>query len=128
MRALRTGIVWAGAFVLLAATAVSGQPARLLSPLVVGGESHFRLDWQPAEVGGRRVVRGTIQNTSVYPARRIQLLIEGLDASGAVVHQRVEWLGSDLPSGARVDFESPAGGAAATYRVSLFAFDLTRAP
>jgi len=36
--------------------------------------------------------------TSQYgaPAWRIQLLVEGLDASGLIVAQRVEWLAGDV--------------------------------
>jgi hypothetical protein len=126
MNALKAGIVAAGTLMLLAAMSVSAQVPPPLSPLVVDGESYFRLAWQPGEVRGRAVLRGTIANTSDYRARRIQLLIEGLDAGGAILHQRVEWLGSDLPPGAQVYFETPVGGPAASYRVRLFAFDLIR--
>ncbi|MGH2394201.1 MAG: FxLYD domain-containing protein, partial [Candidatus Limnocylindria bacterium] len=97
-----------------------------LSPLVLDAESYFSLDWQTGQAGGRTVVRGTIRNTSDYRARRIQLLIEGLDASGTVVNQRVEWLGSDLTPTHRIHFESPVGGPAASYRVRVFAFDPIR--
>ncbi|HSF05311.1 MAG TPA: FxLYD domain-containing protein [Methylomirabilota bacterium] len=127
MRGLRAMIAGAGAsLLLLAASPVCTSAAPPLSPLVVDWESYFRLDWQTAQARGRTVVRGTIQNTSTYRARRIQLLIEGVDTSGAIVNQRVEWLGSDLMPGDHLFFESPVGGPAASYRVSVFAFDAIR--
>ncbi len=128
MRALRAMLAGTEGFLLLVVVAspVYAQTTTPLSPLVLDGESYFSLDWQAAEARGRTVVRGTIMNTSNYRARRIQLLIEGLDANGTVVNQRVEWLGSDLTPTHRIYFESPVGGPAASYRVRVFAFDPIR--
>ena len=56
-----------------------------LEPLVLGGEQFFRLEWEPGERRGGPVVRGSIVNEWGFPARRVQLLVEGLDATGRVV-------------------------------------------
>jgi hypothetical protein len=116
----------AGTVLLLAVSPVYAPAAPLLSPLVVDWQSYFHLDWQTAQAGGRTVIHGTIRNTSNYRARRIQLLIEGIDPSGAIVNQRIEWLGSDVMPGDHIAFESPVGGPATSYRVSVFAFDPIR--
>ena len=127
MGVLRAMIAGAGALLLLFLAPPARTPAATpLSPLVVDWSSYFSLDWQTAQVQGRTVIRGTIRNTSNYRARRIQLLIEGLDASGMIVNQRVEWLGSDLMPGSHIYFESPISGPAASYRLSVFAFDPIR--
>lgn len=127
MRAIRAVIAGVGTLLLLlTASPVYAQVATPLSPLMVNWSSYFSLDWQTAQAKGRTVILGTIRNTSNYRARRIQLLIEGLDASGTIVSQRVEWLGSDLTPGDHIYFESPTSGPAARYRVSVFAFDAIR--
>jgi hypothetical protein len=105
---------------------VPTAPTTTLSPIWLGWESYFRIEWETAQVGGRTIVRGTVWNTSPYRTKRIQLLIDGLDASGAVVNQRVAWLGTEVTPGDHVYFESPTPGPAASYRVRVFAFDPIR--
>lgn len=109
---------------LLMMTASAGA-AEPLSPLVSGWEQWFRVESQAAMREGSAVVSGTVRNTSFWTARRIQLLVEGLDASGTPVSQRVVWLGSDLTGGTHAYFEVSMA-AAASYRVSVFAFDSVR--
>ncbi|MGH7388132.1 MAG: FxLYD domain-containing protein [Candidatus Rokuibacteriota bacterium] len=126
MRALWAVVTGAEILVLLCTAPVRVEASRPLSPIVVDWERHFTVDAQGAEARGRTVVQGTIRNTSDYTTRRIQLLVEGLNARGTVVSQRVEWLGGDLQPGAHLYFEIPARTPAASYRVSVFAFDHTR--
>ena len=59
-------------------------------------------------------------------AKRIQLLVEGLDATAQIVVQRVVWLGVDLPPSSHAGFEVPMTPASASYRVRIFAFDTSR--
>jgi hypothetical protein len=110
--------------VLTLATA-SGQAAQPLSPLVGNWDQYFRVDASPTARDGRAVVSGNVWNISDWRADRIQLLVEGLDATGQPVTQRVVWLGSDLSAGMHAFFEVPVP-AAASYRVSVFAFDSSR--
>jgi hypothetical protein len=107
----------------LLAVLPSGAPAAPLSPLMVNWPSYFRIESETAQARGRTVIRGTVYNTSTRRTNRIQLLIDGLDASGAIVNQHIEWLGTELMPGDHVAFESRTGGPAASYRVSVFAFD-----
>ena len=104
---------------------VSAGAAQLLAPLVVDWEQYFRVESQPANRGGRSMVTGTVWNTSTWGAKKIQLLVEALDGNGQVVNQRVAWLGSDLAPGTHASFDVPMP-AAASYRVSVFAFDSGR--
>ncbi len=110
------------AMLLLAACVDAAAP---LSPLVSGWEQWFRVDVQSARQDSRAVVSGVVWNTSDWGARRIRLLVEGLDAGGQPVSQQVVWLGVDLPAGMHAFFEVPMPEAS-SYRVSVFAFD--RAP
>ncbi len=127
MRVPGSVVAGAGILALLGTSPVSVAANTPLSPLVVTWQRYLSLDSQTAQVHGRTVVQGTVRNIWDTPTRRIQLLIEGLDASGTVVSQSVEWLGIDLTPGSHVYFEIPVKQpAAASYRVSVFAFDSGR--
>lgn len=119
MRAVRATIV---ALMLVTAGGVGAQS---LSPLVVGWEQFFRVESRSVSREGRSVVSGTIWNTAPWSTRRIQLLVEAVDVNGKIVNQRVAWLGVDLTAGTHASFDVPMP-AAASYRVSVFAFDSAR--
>jgi len=109
------------ALVLLAAAGTG--LAATLHPLISGWEYYFKLEWQAGDRGGKPVVYGKILNDWGMPAANVRLLVDGLDASGTVVTQRVEWLGSMLTPGMRAQFEIRMPQATPSYRVSVFAFD-----
>ncbi|HSF06145.1 MAG TPA: hypothetical protein VLG10_10185 [Methylomirabilota bacterium] len=98
-----------------------------LTPLVGGWEQFFKVDWQLGERGQQRIVWGHLLNDWGMPAAKIQLLVEGVDASGGVVGQTVAWFGPTLTPGTRGYFEVPVPWPAPTYRVSVFAFDWVQA-
>lgn len=103
--------------------ACAAAPAANLTPLVVGWEQFFKIDWQAGQRGNKPVVYGHLKNDWGMPAAKIQLLVEGIDASGAVVGQKVAWLGSTLNPGIRDYFEVPVPWQTPNYRVSVFAFE-----
>jgi hypothetical protein len=107
--------------VTLAAPVVA--PAANLTPLVAGWEQFFKIDWQAGQRGAKPVVYGYLKNDWGMPAAKIQLLVEGIDASGAVVGQKVEWLGPILNPGIRTYYEVAVPWQTPTYRVSVFAFE-----
>jgi hypothetical protein len=107
---------------LLTASAAVAQPLR---PLVIDWEQYFRVESQPVSRDGRSLVTGTVWNTATWGAKKIQLLVEGLDGNGQVVKQQVIWLGIDLAAGTHAYFEVPMP-VSASYRVSVFAFDSGR--
>ncbi|MGH7310903.1 MAG: hypothetical protein ACREK6_19670 [Candidatus Rokuibacteriota bacterium] len=98
-----------------------------LTPLVLGWEQFFKLDWQAAERGQQSVVWGHLLNDWGMPASQIQLLVEGVDTSGGVVGQKVAWLGPTLTPGTRAYFEVPVPWKAPAHRVSVFAFTWVQA-
>jgi hypothetical protein len=112
------------AFALLT-LAASAPAAERLYPLVSDWDQHFRVESRTTMREGKAVVSGTLWNTTNWGAKRIQLLVEGVDAGGTPVAQRVVWLGVDLPAGTHGYFEVPMPAATA-YRVSVFAFDSRR--
>jgi hypothetical protein len=116
-----TGIVLM--FALMAGAGSAAAPP--LTPLVSDWERYLRVDAETATRDGRTVVSGTVWNIGDWSAKRIQLLVEGLDAAGQPVIQRVVWLGMDLPAGSHAYFEVPMA-TAMFYRVSVFAFDSSR--
>ncbi len=123
VRRLLAALVVAGLAAGCVVPAGSAAAARL-TPLVVGWENYFKIDWESAQRGGRPVVRGYLLNDWGFPAARVQLLVESLDTSGTVVGQRVAWLGVGvLTPGTRAYFEEPVPQPASSYRVSVFAFD-----
>jgi hypothetical protein len=57
------------------------------------------------------------------------LLVDGLDAEGTVVEQRLVWLlPPDLTAGTRQYFLVPMRPAATRYRVSVYSFDGDKGP
>jgi hypothetical protein len=105
--------------------ATSVPAAERLYPLVIDWQEYFRIESQTTVRDGKTLVSGTVWNTSRWSATRIQLLIDGVDAGGTLVVQRVIWLGIDLAAGTRGAFEVPMP-AASGYRVSVFAYDSRR--
>jgi len=114
------------ALVVALVAAGAGGPvmaAEGLQPLVLGGEQFFTVQWEAGERRGRPTVHGTIGNEWGFPARRVQILVESLDASGRVLAQRVAWLGADLMPGTSAWFEERVPAPAPAYRVRVFAWD-----
>jgi hypothetical protein len=97
--------------------------AQQLAPHHPGWERYFAVTWEAFERGGRSKLGGYVTNQYGAPAWRVQLLVEGLDSSGQIVAQRVEWLAGDVPPFSRRYFEVRVPGPASSYRVRVFAFD-----
>lgn len=97
--------------------------AQHLTPHLPGWERYFAVTWEALERGGRSQLRGYVTNQYGAPAWRVQLLVEGLDSSGQIVAQRVEWLAGDVGPFSRRYFDVRVPGPASSYRVSVFAFD-----
>jgi len=106
---------------------VGGAAAQRLDPQIPGWERYFTVSWQPFDRGGRPHLRGYVDNQYGAPAWRVQLLVDGLDSSGQIVVQRVEWLAGDVAPFSRRYFEVAAPGPASSHRVQIFAFDLIQA-
>jgi hypothetical protein len=87
-------------------------------------DPRVRLDWQvgPGR-GGRPVIRGYVYNDYGRPASEVHLLVETLDASGAVIARDIGFVRGVVQLDDRVYFEVPLRMAGASYRVSVTALD-----
>jgi hypothetical protein len=98
-------------------------PAEALSA-TASVDARLRLDWEVgARHGGRPVIQGYVYNDYLRSAAEVQLLVETLDASGAVTSRHVGFVRGVIPFKDRAYFEVPVKTAGASYRVSITAFD-----
>jgi hypothetical protein len=109
---------------LLASSAMAAGP---LTPLVIGWEQFFKLNWSVGDRRGKPVVTGTIYNNWGFAAANMRLLVDELDANGQIVDQKIGWLGFTLTPGTTAPFEVPVAHATPNHRVSVFAFDWVQA-
>ena len=109
----------------LVVLALAGGPAAsaVLEPQVWGWEQLFRLDWAAVEKRGKVVLEGYVYSETPNGLTSIRLLVESLDAAGAVQAQRVVWLPGDLAPFTRTPFIAPVAERAPRYRVRIFTFD-----
>ena len=112
---------------LIAATSAVVHGAALLSPLVLNGERYFTLEWQTADTGGRPVVWGRIRNEYGFAARKVRVLVDSLDASGAVTAQTIAYVPFDVGPGTGAYFEARVPARAASYRVAMFQWEWIQA-
>ena len=80
-------------------------------------DAYFQLEWSKT---GRKV-NGYVYNSSNRRAGHMQLLVESLDAAGAVVN-RTSTSVRDVPPNNRAFFETSVAEAP-SYRVSIISFD-----
>lgn len=76
----------------------------------------FRLEWSK---DGRKV-NGYVYNPTSRYAASMQLLVEGVDGSGAVVNKTTTWV-RDVPPNNRAFFTTSVPDAA-SYRISVLSF------
>jgi hypothetical protein len=109
-----------GALTLLAVGAAGAGAGPVWSPETL--ERYFRVEWAAAPVASGSSVTGWVTNVGPGPAERIELVIERLDATGAVVGSSRTWVVGGLPASQRGSFGARVPAAAA-YRVRILAFD-----
>src|SRR5688572_28200 len=110
---------------MMSALAVSALTAATVSAqtLKVGGEQFFRVDWQASESKDRTKVSGHVLNDWGFSAVDVRLLVEGLAASGQVVHTTIAYVPGEVTPGSRAYFETRVPHRAPTYRVSVIQYD-----
>jgi hypothetical protein len=104
----------------------AGSPVRPATALSAASsvDARIRLDWEVgATRGGRPVIQGYVYNDYGRPASDVQLLVETLDASGAVIGRTVGFVRGVVQLNDRTYFEVPIKVTGASYRVSVTGFD-----
>lgn len=99
------------------------RPAAALSA-ASSVDARIRLDWQVGTGrGGRPVIQGYVFNDYRRPASDVHLLVETLDASGAVIGRTIGFVRGVVQFNDRAYFEVPIKTPGASYRVSVTALD-----
>ena len=104
----------------------AGSPVRPAAALSAAAsvDARIRLDWEVgATRGGRPVIQGYVYNDYGRPAADVQLLVETLDAAGAVIGRTVGFVRGVVQLNDRAYFEVPIKVTGASYRVSVTGFD-----
>ena len=115
--------------VLALATILATEPTGALSPAAAvivpsGIDYRLRLDWEAGTTRrGRPVIRGYVLNDHGRPASDVRLLVETLDASGAVVARTIGFVHGLVHFNDRAYFEVPLKTPGASYRVTVTSFD-----
>ncbi len=87
-------------------------------------DPRIRLDWQVGTGrGGRPVIQGYVYNDYGRPASDVRLLVETLDASGAVIARHPGFIRGVVQWSDRAYFELPIRTPGASYRLSVTALD-----
>jgi len=105
-------------------------PSASVTTLMPDSERWFKLSWDatPEKQGDLRRLRGYVENTYGEAAGRVQLLGQAVDASGAVVGQKISWLSGTVGGFGRVYFEIPNMPPADHYRVTVWTYERIQAP
>src|SRR5258705_2096483 len=115
--------------VLMTAAVLALGPAVMPAPAVAvptpqGIDSRLRLDWEAGtKRNGKPVIQGYLYNDYGRPASDIHLLVETLDASGAVIARTIGFVQGVVPFNDRVYSDVPVNAPGASYRVSVTSFD-----
>jgi hypothetical protein len=117
------------ALVLAVATILALGPIAIPTPAAAvsapsGIDPRIRLDWEAGtRRGGKPVIQGYIYNDYGRPASDVHLLVETLDASGAVSARTIGFVQGTVQFNDRIYFEVPLKVAGASYRVTVTSFD-----
>jgi hypothetical protein len=102
-----------------------GMPAPAAAVSAPSGiDARIRLDWEAGtKRGGKPVIQGYVYNDYGRPATDVHLLVETLDASGAVTARTIGFVVGAIQFNDRVYFEVPLKATGASYRVTVTSFD-----
>jgi len=107
-------------FGLAACGSDSLTPSASVTTLTAGWEKHFALEWTVESQRGGVTLRGSVTSSHGTRAEPMRLLAQALDASGAVVGQRIASVVGGVGGFQRASFEFADLPAADRYRVSVW--------
>jgi hypothetical protein len=90
---------------------------------IIGWERWLRVDFTSEPGSAGHELSGYVYSTHGAPIGNVQLLAQALDANGAVVSGKIEWLPGVVPGLQRTYFRIPGMPAAASYRVTVWWFE-----
>jgi len=123
MTTIKALVLASAAILALGPVATPTPPAAAVSA-PAGIDPRIRLDWEAGtRRGGKPVIRGYVYNDYGRPAADVRLLVETLDASGAVIAKTIGFVHGVVQFNARTYFEVPLKAAGASYRVTVTSFD-----
>src|SRR2546430_15927353 len=99
--------------VILASLAAGATPANGLSPsasvttAIQGWERWLSLEWTAEARASGQEIDGYVYNKYGASIYRVQLLAQGLDGAGTVVHQKISWGQGTVPPFHRAYFRIP---------------------
>ena len=100
-------------------------PSGSTTTLMAGWEHRFTVDWSAdPESGGGRRIRGYVTSQHGEYADRLRLLAQALDASGAVVGQKIVYVPAGIAGFQRAYFEILSVPSSDHYRVSVWDYSL----
>ena len=89
-----------------------------------GIDPRIRLDWEAGtRRGGKPAIQGYVYNDYGRPASDVHLLVETLDASGAVIARTIGFVQGTVQFNDRIYFEVPLKATGASYRVTVTSFE-----
>ena len=107
-----------------AGTTGSGvAPSATVTTAMAGWEEWARVDWTAQPRAGGSDIEGYVTSHRGHTLINVRVLAQGLDASGNVVGQKIEWIPSSIPAMQSTYFRVPGMAPAAQYRVSVWTFD-----
>jgi hypothetical protein len=122
MKTIKALVLAMAAILPLGPIGMPGPAAAVSAPS--GIDARIRLDWEVGtRRGGKPVIKGYVYNDYGRPATDIHLLVETLDASGAVVARTIGFVVGAVQFNDRVYFEEPLKATGASYRVTVTSFD-----
>ena len=85
--------------------------------------SAFRVTWQPRAYGVLPGLEGRVENDSSFRVNAVRLRVEGVDDAGQSVGETSTWVFGSIPARGQGHFVVPVIPRAATYRITVSAFD-----
>jgi|RhiMetdeSRZDD1v2_1073273.scaffolds.fasta_scaffold2117636_1 hypothetical protein len=85
--------------------------------------SAFRVTWQPRAYGMMPGLEGRVENDSSFRVNAVRLRVEGFDDAGQPVGETSTWVFGSIPARGQGHFVVPSIPRAATYRITVSAFD-----
>ena len=98
-------------------------PSASTTTAMQGWERYLRVDFTAQARPGGSDLEGYVYSSHGTTIVNVQLLAQGLDATGIVVGQKLEWVPLQVPGLQRTHFRIPGMAPAAQYRVTVWAFD-----